>query len=142
MEIDSIVIMIKKASLEFEKMGNQLLIPYDITHPQFKTLKYLYKNPPRTVRQIDIEKQYSLTNPTVTGILQNLEKKGLIGRVANPEDSRSKVIVLTEKAYSMEADLNALGRTMESKLTARLSDDERKELLMLLKKMLSESKED
>lgn len=139
MEIDSIAILVKKVSLELEKMGNQLLAPYGITHPQFKTLKYLYQNPPCTVRQIDIERQYSLTNPTVTGILQNLETKGLIERAANPKDSRSKLICLTETAYAMEADLIALGQTLEHRLTKRLSEKERNQLLTLLKKLLTET---
>lgn len=132
---DSVVILIKTISLEFDKLGNQMLIPYQLTYPQFKTIKLLYKNPPLTVRQIDIEKHFSLTNPTVTGIIQNLEKKGLIQRTANPEDSRSKVIALTQKARDMEAELTALGAELEKKATENLTVKERKQLMLLLKKL-------
>lgn len=136
MDIDnSIVILIKTISLEIDKLGNQMLFPYDLTYPQFKTLKLLFKKPPLTVRQIDIERHFSLSNPTVTGIIQNLEKKGLIERATNPEDSRSKVIAVTEKARALEKELGALGARIEERAAGGLTGEERKELLALLKKL-------
>lgn len=98
-------------------------------------MKYLYQNLPYTIRQIDIEKHFSLTNPTVTGIIQNLEKKGMIERVVNPEDSRSKVITITPKAEEMREELIVFGEKLEKQVTEKLSDEERKQLIMLLKKL-------
>lgn len=132
---ESVVILIKTISLEFDKLGNQMLMPYDLTYPQFKTMKLLFKNRPMTIRQIDIERHFSLTNPTVTGIIQNLEKKGLIERITNPEDSRSKVISITQKAKDMEEELTKLGARMEEMSTKKLSAEEREQLLFLLKKL-------
>lgn len=136
MDIDnSIVILIKTISLEIDKLGNQMLLPYDLTYPQFKALKLLFKNPPLTIRQIDIERHFSLSNPTVTGIIQNLEKKGLVERAQNPEDLRSKVLAVTEKARAMEKELADLGARLEERVAGGLSGREREELLALLKKL-------
>lgn len=132
---ESVVILMKTISLEFDKLGNQMLMPYDLTYPQFKTMKLLFKNQPMTIRQIDIERHFSLTNPTVTGIIQNLEKKGFIERITNPEDSRSKVISITQKAKDMEEGLTRLGARMEEMSTKKLSAEEREQLLFLLKKL-------
>lgn len=132
---ESVVILMKTISLEFDKLGNQMLMPYDLTYPQFKTMKLLFKNQPMTIRQIDIERHFSLTNPTVTGIIQNLEKKGFIERITNPEDSRSKVISITQKAKDMEEELTRLGARMEEMSTKKLSAEEREHLLFLLKKL-------
>lgn len=132
---ESVVILMKTISLEFDKLGNQMLMPYDLTYPQFKTMKLLFKNQPMTIRQIDIERHFSLTNPTVTGIIQNLEKKGFIERITNPEDSRSKVISITQKAKDMEEELTRLGARMEEMSTKKLSAEEREQLLFLLKKL-------
>lgn len=132
---DSVVILIKAISLDFDKLGNQMLAPYNLTYPQFKTMKLIYMNQPRTIRQIDIERHFSLTNPTVTGIIQNLEKKGLIERIINPEDSRSKVISITQKAKDIEDGLMGLGLEIEKKATGNLTAEEKGQLVYLLKKL-------
>lgn len=138
MDTDKIAILIKKANLEFDKISNQALAPYDLTHTQFKTLKFLYQEPSLTVRQIDIKKYFSMTNPTVTGIVQNLEKKGLVERVSNPQDGRSKVIGLTKKAQFLTMELKQIGDQLEESLTSNLNDAERQQLLILLNKMLKQ----
>lgn len=135
--MNNIAILIKKANLEFDKIANQILAPYELTHTQFKILKFLYKAKPNTVRQLDIERFYSMTNPTVSGIIQNLEKKELVIRAANPKDGRSKVIDLTERAYTMETDLEKISEELEDVLTANLNKEEQVELCRLLNKMLA-----
>lgn len=136
MKDDRIAILIKKANLEFDKMSNQILAPCDLTHTQFKTMMFLYKEPRDTVRQIDIEKYFSMTNPTVTGILHNLEKKGMVMRAANPRDGRSKVVALTGRAYAMKEELLGIADTLEGNMTKNLTLKEQKQLSSLLKKML------
>lgn len=136
MSDDKIAVLIKKASLDFDKISNQLLAPYDLTPTQFKILMLLYKEPPYTVRQIDLEKYFSMTNPTVTGIMQNLEKKDMVARVPNPQDGRSKVLALTQRAHDMRRELLALADTLEQSMTKNLSDEEKQQLTMLLKKMM------
>ena len=89
-------------SLEIDKLSYPILEPHDLTHSQFKILKFLLVSPENSVRQVDIEKYYSMTNPTVTGLVQNLEKKGLIERKVNPNDSRSKILCPTEKTLAMK----------------------------------------
>ena len=77
-----------------------------------------------------------MTNPTATGIIQNLERKGLIRRVPNPQDGRSKLLEPTEYAHSIEEQLYRIGEEIEGHVTANLTEAERKELIRLLVKML------
>lgn len=134
----NIAVMIKIASLEFDKLSNQILSKYDLTSSQFRVLKYLLNKPELSVRQIDIERFFSMTNPTVTGILQNLEKKELIERVANPSDCRSKVIRLTKKVYQRKEELLQIGNDLEMNFTKNLNEEEKEQLKILLKKVLGE----
>ena len=133
---DKIAILIKKLSLEIDKLSNPILEPYDLTHSQFKVLKYLLINPENSVRQVDIEHYFSMTNPTVTGLVNNLEKKGMLERKVNPNDSRSKILSPTQKTLDMKDLLYSLGEELEAKLTDVLSFEEKQELLRLLKKLL------
>lgn len=138
MRTDKVAILIKKAALVIEKLSNHVLAPYELTHTQYKILMLLYRNPDKPIRQIDIEEHFSMTNPSVTGIIQNLEKKGLVQRVQNPDDKRSKLLKLTEQAVSMEQELYSLGESLESQVTEGLSEDERQQLILLLNKILKD----
>lgn len=136
MEKSRISILVKRASLVFDKLSNQMLMPYDLTGSQFKILMVLYKSPAGSVRQADIETLFSMTNPTVTGLVQKLEAKELLKREPHPEDKRSKVLVLTERAMSMKEELLALSDSLEKQLTAKLTDEEYSQLASLLTKMI------
>ena len=136
-----ISILIKKTALIFDKLSNQLLIPYDLTGSQFKILMVLYKSPAGSVRQTDIEAKFSMTNPTVTGLVQKLEAKNLVKRMPHPEDKRSKVLVLTDRAVEMKEELLALADSLEQQMTRNLSESECDQLAGLLLKMLEQNRE-
>ena len=137
MRSDKAAILIKIAALEFEKMANPMLQEHDLTGAQYKILKYLYANQDTPVRQVEIEKYYSLTTPTTLGLLETLEKKDFICRRQNPDDKRSRIIALTDKALEMQEILNALGEALEEKFTRSLTADEHKKLISLLQKLLN-----
>lgn len=136
MNQDKVATWLKFVNLECDKLSAEVLAPHGLTLTQYKILKFLLIPPQGTVRQVDIEEHFYIRNPTVTRILQNLEKKGLIERQINPQDNRSKVICLTEKAKSMETLLYQLGDKLEEKFTKNLTDEDKRELLRLLKKIL------
>ena len=89
----------------------------------------------------DIEKAYSMTNPTVTGILQNLEKNNWIERVENPNDARSKLIKLTNKALKQNEELYDLGENLEKRFIKGLNKAEQEQLNELLNKLFDSIKE-
>lgn len=136
MSNEKIAILLKKAELVIDKFTNQILAPYDLTHTQFKILMTLYRSPDTSVRQADIEKKFGMTNPTVTGIIHNMEKKNLVKRVENPNDKRSKFIVLTPQARQMEARMHELSEQREKQIRRNLTDEEYELLIILLKKVL------
>ena len=136
MENAKISILIKKSALVFDKRSNQLLTPHGLTGSQFKILMLLYRTPEGSMRQADIEAKFSMTNPTVTGLMQKLEAKGLVRREPHPEDRRSKLLVLTERATAMKEELLMLAESLERQMTANLNETECEQLAFLLTKML------
>lgn len=131
-----ISLLIKKSSLIFDKLSNQLLLPYDLTGSQFKILMLLYHSPAVSVRQTDIEAKFSMTNPTVTGLVQKLEAKDLVKRTPHPDDKRSKVLALTDRAMGIKDELLALADSLERQMTNNLAASECDQLASLLTKML------
>ena len=114
---DQVAIWLKFVNLECDKLSVEILEPHGLTLTQYKILKFLLINSQKTIRQVDIEEHFYIRNLTVTRVLQNLEKKWLIKRQINPQDNRSKVICLKEKAMQMETLLYKLGDELEEKLT-------------------------
>lgn len=135
MNNDKIAILIKRKALAVDKFAGQILAPYELSNTQYKIMKFLYSKPDTAVRQTDIESKFSLTNPTVTGIIQNLEKKGLVQRIPNPVDKRSKLLMLTKQAMAIREELYQIGESIEAYVTANLSQDECEELVRLLNKI-------
>jgi len=136
MKIDKVAILVKKAALEFDKVSNPYFSEYDLTASQYKIIKFLYAQPTRTARVVDLERQYSMTHPTTLGLLEALEKKGFATRIDNPNDGRGKLVALTKKADEMQSELEALGAKIENKLTERLSANEKGALVILLQKLI------
>ncbi|GAB6665803.1 MarR family winged helix-turn-helix transcriptional regulator [Streptococcus uberis] len=139
MTTDHIGILIKKTSQAFEKSASQVLAPYDLTPSQFKILKYVTLNPEASVRQIDLETYFGMSNPTVTGIIQNLEKKGMIYRQSHPDDKRSKIIILSEKAKNARHFILETSDNIEANFTKGLTPQEKDIMRTLLLKLLESS---
>ena len=116
MKLDKSAILIKKACLEFEKIANAVLEEYDLTVSQYKVMKYLYEESENGVRIVDLEKYYSMSHPTAIGIVQNLEKKGLVEYRDNPNHARSRYIAPTAKAVQKRPELESLGDDLEAEM--------------------------
>lgn len=136
MNHEHIGVLIKRASLAFDRTSSQLLTPFDITPSQFKFLKYVTLQPEASVRQIDLEVFFGMSNPSVTGVLQNLEKKGLISRQNHPEDKRSKVILLTQVAKDAREQILKTSQDIEELFTSPLTAEEKALLRPILIKLM------
>lgn len=139
MDNSRISVLIKTASIEFDKISNPILSEYGLTASQCRVLKFLYSRQNVPSRVVDIEKECAVTHPTVLGLLEGLERKGFVSRIANPKDARSKLITLTEKANAMQAELDAVIERTDDMLTENLSAEERLQLAALLKKLLRQT---
>ena len=110
-------------------------VPDEITGMQGWIMGYLYDNRGRDIFQRDIQAQFSVSRSTVTGILQTMEKKGLITRESVDWDARLKKLCLTEKALQHHKKvMNGIRRT-EEMLAQLLTEEEHKTFLRLCEKL-------
>lgn len=96
-----------------------------LTGRQFEVLNYVGKHNEEKVKQVMIEKEFRLSNPTVSGILNRLEKNGFIQRISLENDKRCNYIVLTQKALDLQKCACERGKAMEKKLFAGISESEK-----------------
>ena len=85
---------------------------------------YLFENQGRDIYQRDIQEQFSVRRSTATGILQLMEKNGLIVRESVASDARLKSLIPTERAAHLDAQIGELLRKSEQRLTDGLSSEQ------------------
>jgi len=88
------------------------------------------------VFQGDIEREFNIRRSTATGILQLMEKNGLLTRESVSYDARRKRIVLTPKACQIHRALANDIDELEKKLTRGLSSDDVSKFLETVDEML------
>ncbi|MCG9638868.1 MarR family transcriptional regulator [Vibrio sp. Isolate34] len=91
---------------------------------------------PEPIRLTDLAIEMQVTKPSATTMVQRLERKGLVERKASLEDARSKLVVLTNKAELGLEEESKIYQVMAQILESRLSDQESKQLNLLLDKAL------
>ena len=110
----------------------------DITGMQGWMIGYIYHHQENgDVFQRDIEKEFRIRRSTATGLLQLLEKKEYIQRIAVLYDARLKKIVLTEKAKKAhEQIMKNIDKTDEI-IEKGITDEERETFLKVIEKIKS-----
>lgn len=93
----------------------------------------LYKNNKMTMK--DIANCIHRTKPTVTVLVDKLEKLGYLKRAASDKDSRSTYVILTQKGEDFKATFDQISNNLNKILNKNLSENEVKLLEELLKKM-------
>jgi len=128
-----IVIGLARNHLSLERVTSRLLKSYQLTLAQFSVLETLYHLGDLKIGQL-IEKTLT-TAGNMTVVVKNLEKGGFIHRYNDPEDRRSSLIGLTPKGGQIIAEVFPYHLDSLHKELSRLSSEEKKQLVFLLKKM-------
>ena len=114
---------------ELKNNGAEGLVP---SHGDI--LVCLYKNGKMTMK--DIANSIHRTKPTVTVLVDKLEKLGYIKREASDEDNRSTNIVLTQKGEDFKVIFEKISNELNKMLYKNLSPEESELIEKLLRKVL------
>ena len=114
---------------ELKNNGAEGLVP---SHGDI--LVCLYKNSKMTMK--DIANCIHRTKPTVTVLVDKLEKLGYLKREASDEDSRSTNIVLTQKGEDFKVTFEKISKELNEMLYKNLSPEESELMEKLLRKVL------
>lgn len=112
-------------SHKLKKRMNANMQSLGLTGVQSRVLHYiLVKHAEGPVYQRDVESVFGLSRSTATGILQLMEKNGLILRESVKSDARLKSLIPTEKAAKLDAQVWDCLRETEKRLTSGLSGEQ------------------
>lgn len=108
---------------------------YDMTPRQFSLLAFLWQQD--GLSQADLSAKSQIDRTTIGGLIDRLEKDGLVARLPDPDDRRAYRICLTNRGKSLEKELCEIAHSVQEKFIAGITHEERDTLLQLLKKLRS-----
>ena len=123
-------------STAFRVLGKhvtEILKKYDISMMQWFVLGTIYSSGTGGIRLTDLAKKVDTGLPFLTNLINMLVQKGMVYRVSNVDDSRSKFVVVTPsfspKCRVIEKDLR---KNLRAKLYQHISQDDLRTYIKVL----------
>lgn len=116
------------------------LAPVDLTPSRHRLLRVLARaGEPQ--RQATLAARLEVVPRSITSVVDDLQTAGLVERRPDPTDRRATLVALTEHGRQVLATADIERRRRADDLLARLADDERTELLRLLRLLAADQAE-
>jgi DNA-binding MarR family transcriptional regulator len=126
---NEVVDAVLAAAHRLRQEANERLSTCGLTLARFKVLQLLEKD---SLRMREVSDALGVVPRTLTDTVDGLEAEGLVKREEDPEDRRATRLRLTAPGLSRVTEAHALLGAGHRARTARLSADERAQLLHLL----------
>ena len=111
---------------------------YDLTDQQWRVLRALWDQ--KHLTSAEISQITILPTPSLVGILDRLEKKGLIGRLRSIEDRRHVHIIPTQAGRDLQEQILPKVEKIHDDFMQRVTAKEWNELNRILSKMAGPTK--
>lgn len=125
---------VQRAARALGRRFDEALRPFGLTNGQFSLLMSL--NRPKPAGMGSVASLLAMDRTTLTAALKPLERRGLVKITADPEDRRSRLLILTPKGMRLLASATPIWESTHRELEALLGGDEpvrlRKNLQALL----------
>lgn len=106
---------------------------YGLRVVDFSMLSLITHNPGITSRQLCTA--LNILPPNAVGMINALARRGLVERLPHPRDRRAVGLHLTEGGRQLMAEAERTASALEAEVASRLSKDELKTLIELLRKV-------
>ncbi len=127
------ILNILRTSDQFQNRFGRLFREYDLTHSQYNVLRIL-RGEGKPMPCQEIADRMIQVVPAMTGLLDRLEKQGLVSRERCTEDRRVVYVDLTDAAIEVLKRMDDPVRDLHKELIGHLTQAELKELSRLLEK--------
>ncbi len=137
MDSTDILINIRKIVRSINLESKRIQKDYGVSIPQVLCLNYLHHSPNFQSPQSSIKAFLNLNSSTVSGIIQRLERKGLIARLPKTGDKRVTNVVLTAVGENLLNDIPPLLHDRLSKKLENYNEDDLKNIETVLNQLVS-----
>jgi len=112
---------------------------YDITPVQYAALLAIKVMP--NSDQVQIANYISYDKVTIGGVIERLQRKGLISRDVNERDKRARILNITNEGIHMISQVEAVIEQIQQDILKMLDEEEQQTLMRLLRKATQSPKE-
>jgi len=107
----------------------------DVSPQQGRMISYIAQYEEKGLIQNDLARAFQRRSASITSMLQGLEKKGYIERRIPADNERQKNIYALPKGKALVDETNQAFYDSEKELVHALSEEEKQQLITLLKKI-------
>ena len=137
LEIEGIVERIQRIQHHLDRSARETLERFDLSHGEWRLMGHLrYSGPPYRGKPGKLGKHLGLSSGAMTNRLDNMERRGLIRRLDDPDDRRGVLVELTEDGQQLWAESVGAQAQKEALVASALDEDERRRLNDLLRRMV------
>jgi len=119
---ESVGYIIHEVAKAFRRRFEEEVKVHDLTLPQMRALGELVRK--GGVSQVSLAGAIDADPMTLKGILDRLEKRGLVRRQQDPSDSRAKVVHVTEAGEALFRTAKSVGVEIQNEAIEGLSEAE------------------
>ncbi len=131
-EVEAILNLLRTSD-QFQNRFGRLFRKFGLTTSQYNVLRIL-RGEGKPLPSLEIADRMVQVVPAITGLIDRLEKQGLVQRERCQEDRRVVYVELTAKGAKLLKQLDGPDRELHQKLIGHLSRQELQELSRLLVK--------
>lgn len=112
---------------------------YDLTPVQYAALAAVSLNP--AIDQVTLAGLIAYDRSTITGVVERLVQKGLVGRHESSKDRRARELTITDAGHRTLRGITPAVEAAQRTMLRGLSETEAKELVRLLRKAIASGNE-
>jgi len=111
------------AARRWRSLLDEKLRPIEQSSARMEAMSAILNSPPLSP-QVDIAKRLRIEGPTLTRMLDSLEKDRLVERLPDPTDRRTKQLRITDEGDRALKDIFEIADTMRARLLHGYSDEQ------------------
>jgi DNA-binding MarR family transcriptional regulator len=137
LETEGVVERIYKLERHIDATMRETLDAFDLSYGEYKLMMHLrYVGPPYRGKPGKLAKKLGLSTGAMTNRLDNMERRGLIRRLDDPDDRRGVIVELTKDGKRLWDQVVGAQAEKESIVATTLDLEERRQLNDLLRRLM------
>ncbi|MCZ7587371.1 MAG: MarR family transcriptional regulator [Gaiella sp.] len=137
LQIEGIVERVEMIKRYLDRTMQDTLEAYDLSHGEWKLLASLrWAGPPYRGKPGKLAKRLGLSSGAMTNRLDNMEHRGVIRRVDDPDDRRGVIVELTDEGRRLWDETVGVQAEKEAVVGKALTAAERERLNELLRRLM------
>ncbi|MCB2295661.1 MarR family transcriptional regulator [Clostridium algoriphilum] len=132
--------LIIKASRNLKNKLDKALKKFDITAVQFSVIIQIYSSD-HPITAAEIAQKLGSDRPTISGVINRLEKKGIVLKIDNPEDKRSSYLEIYKESNKLVDKIKVISDELTINIFSVYSKEETKQFTGMIFKLIEGTEE-